>query len=767
MRRLLRSAPCLLALTLITGCGWSPFGSKEEYVRRGRRFAGEGKYADAALQYQKALQHDGRYGEAYLRYGQLEVRIGNMPDAINLLNQAAQLMPSSEEARIELGQVAISLYLGDPRRPRTLYEAATRASTELLARHPNSADGWRFKGYLSVADSRPKDAIECFRKSLASDPAQPEAATMLSQALLADHQGPEAEEVATGALATFKTYGPLYDLLYGYYMASGRPADAEGVLRSKISNNPGKTLFVIELASHYWTQKNTRQANETIRSLLAESSRYPDAVIEAGDFYRKIGNFDEAIRLYQKGSESNPKRGKEYLRRQAGIRLEQGRSEDAASLFDRIIKDDPDDTGARLSRADLRMATQKPEEMEKAIAEFADLLKKTPENNQIRYSLANAYRQTGHEAEARSSLLEILKRDPGARNALREMADIAIRANRPGEALQYAERLLELDPRNSGARLVRTAAWALQGRLAEARSELQRLTTENPSSAEAWLQTAELNIETRNYSEAAKILDRLYQPGKGDLRALKALAVMYSRLGQPRKALDLVRAEVKRAAAPEVRILLATSAAQAGEPDLALATALKLASDFPRNPDHRIFIAAIYRGKGQLDRAIESLEKARALAPDNAAIGANLGETLAEAGQTDGAIAVYRQSLKIRPGDPLLLNGLAWCLASAAKNLDEAADSEKQALQKDPGNPAFLDTSGVILLRSGKLDDAFNTFQQLVHRDSKNPVYRTHLAAVLIERGERRKARVELETALRDAPPGAVAEEIRRLLRET
>ena len=68
-------------------CGWSPFASKEEYVRRGRQFAEQGRYPDAILQYRKALQKDASYGEAYLRYGQLLVRTKNPAEAFEALSR--------------------------------------------------------------------------------------------------------------------------------------------------------------------------------------------------------------------------------------------------------------------------------------------------------------------------------------------------------------------------------------------------------------------------------------------------------------------------------------------------------------------------------------------------------------------------------------------------------------------------------------------------------------------------------------------------------
>ena len=70
---MLRASVVLLALVSLSGCGWNPLGSKEEYLRRGREFSSKGKYDDAILQYGKAIQKDPKYGEAYLAYGQLPV----------------------------------------------------------------------------------------------------------------------------------------------------------------------------------------------------------------------------------------------------------------------------------------------------------------------------------------------------------------------------------------------------------------------------------------------------------------------------------------------------------------------------------------------------------------------------------------------------------------------------------------------------------------------------------------------------------------------
>jgi cytochrome c-type biogenesis protein CcmH/NrfG len=103
-----RACIALFALICFSGCGWNPFGSKEEYVRRGRDFAAQGKLDDAIFQFRKALQKDPKYGEAYLRLGQLLKKRNMTGEAFYSLSRAVEFMPASQsqEAKVELGRIA-------------------------------------------------------------------------------------------------------------------------------------------------------------------------------------------------------------------------------------------------------------------------------------------------------------------------------------------------------------------------------------------------------------------------------------------------------------------------------------------------------------------------------------------------------------------------------------------------------------------------------------------------------------------------------------
>ncbi len=539
-----KSCYILIAVFCLSGCGWNPFGSKEEYLSRGRDFAAQGKLDDAGFQFRKALQKDPKYGEAYLRYGQLLARENKTPEAFEAFSSAVEFIPASqptllEEARVALGRSAVSALLLDPRRPQQMYKTGGEMANDLLAANPGSFEAYRLKGYIAVVDAKPEEAISYFRQALASNPNLPDVVTVLVQTLLSDNQGTEAEKVALAGLSTFRTYGPLYDTLCGYYIANNRAADAERLLRSKIANNPKQGAFVVQLADYFWSQKKSQQSDDLLREFVANSTDYPTAAVDAGDFYRRIGSPGEAIRLYQKGLESSrqrkPDRTKDYLQRILNVQLSQGHMQEASDAVETLLKQFPDDVDALTSRADLRMASGKPDEVQQAVVDLTALVKKDPSRNDIRDSLGRAYRQLGRDRDAEPLFREVLLRDPNNRDALRELADLRIRSQNPDEALVYAERLLAIDPKNTGAILVRTAAWAVQGRFPETRAELRRLTAENPNLTDAWLQMATLDVETKNYSEAEQIFRRLDQPGKGDVRASKGLVLVYTTQGQLQK----------------------------------------------------------------------------------------------------------------------------------------------------------------------------------------------------------------------------------------
>jgi Flp pilus assembly protein TadD len=177
-----------------------------------------------------------------------------------------------------------------------------------------------------------------------------------------------------------------------------------------------------------------------------------------------------------------------------------------------------------------------------------------------------------------------------------------------------------------------------------------------------------------------------------------------------------------------------------------------------------VFIGQLQEQKGQLDQAIASFDKARQLAPKDGLVVAHCGLALMQAGRTQEGIAALRESVKLQPDMPVLMNNLAWHLAEVGANLDEAQALAQHAVQIDPSNSAFSDTLGVVYLKAGKSDNALQVLQVLVRKEPNSPTYRVHLARALIGLGQQQKARTELDVATRNHPSPAESEEIQKLL---
>src|SRR5262249_3861342 len=144
MSDMLTFRPVILSAILLgaLSCARSP----QVYVEKGNKLAGDHKYQDASIQYRKALQKDPLFGEAVYRLALIELETHNALEAYRLLCREVELMPYNQDAKVKLADLALVLFSANPQRPKAPYEKMVRLADELIAKNPNSFDGWRLKG---------------------------------------------------------------------------------------------------------------------------------------------------------------------------------------------------------------------------------------------------------------------------------------------------------------------------------------------------------------------------------------------------------------------------------------------------------------------------------------------------------------------------------------------------------------------------------------------------------------------------------------------
>jgi tetratricopeptide (TPR) repeat protein len=734
-------------IALISGCSTS----KQGYVAKGNKLFDAGKYADAAINYGKAIQDDKSYGEAYYRLGLVEIKQQNARAAFDALYRAFQLLPNDFNVKEQLGSLALEYYLLDRQRPQFYYKLVEQISDQLLKNNPKSFEGLREEAYLAMTDGKRDEATVLFRKALEVSPSDPTVATALIQNLILTGHGMEAEKLALDLVARQKSYGEIYNVLYGWYLKNNRPADAENILKTKVSNNPKQGAYLLELAAHYARLQKQAEMQSILQRLLDDPKDFPQARLSVGEFYMNLRNYPEAARYFEEGARAA--KGDEKVRYEKGAStalLAEGKNAQASSTIDQIVKDNPKDQDARRAQATILLRSGDPAKIEAAEREFQELSKERPNDPSLWLKLGQAQELKGNAEAARTRYLEALNRNPNFLQARYAVAEIGLKLRRPDDTLQQASEILKLRPDDTRARLLLAQALARTGNLASARSELTRIKDfqHNP---QAQVELGLLALGEKKYQEAEQIFQKVGETG--DQQAIAGLATAYASQKQFDKALAVLNAGLRKSNNSALLLSqLANTEALAGNLDAAVAAAHKLIALQPNSAQDRLQLATIFTLQGDSNRALAANHEAAQLAPADLTAGLEFARALGRADRIDEARTQYEAVLKVHPDDEMALNDMAFFICEHGGNLDQALGFAQRALQRVPEQPSFSDTVGCIYLKKGLKDSAVQVFGNLVRKYPKLPSFRYHLGMALLEKGDKTSARKELETALAEHP---------------
>jgi len=754
-----RKAAAVLALAAaLAACRKNP----ESYIERGRKALAAGKYGEAEIDYLKATQlnaalADGWYGVALAQFRQKK-----LAEAYQNMTHASELAPRRDDIAAGLADVSIAYYLGDPAHPAQLYGQAQGTAADLLKRNPNSWDGLRLKGLVAMLDRRYADAITAFRAAAQVKPNQSEVTQPLMEAMVANGQGADAEKEGREYLAHDPHFAPVYDTLYRWYMQSHNDTAAENLLKQKIAANLTVADYRLQLASHYLRAKNPAQMKATLDGMAGDSKNFPDALMTAANFYAANGLYDDAIAYLNSGAK-NEKDKTKYQQRTAEILAQAGHPDQAMGLIKEILKGDPKNVEARSLRAGIEVESNKPDQIEAALAELPELLKERPADAALHYYLGRAQVAHGDTEAALAQFEEAMRQDPKLVQARVLAADLSMQKGDFQRASRYGDELVNLTRGNPQARLLHASALMGLGNFDQAQREIDQLQHEYPQAIEPRLELASLRTAQKKYGEAEAIYRALRASNPKDLRSLQGLVEVYEAQNRYDAAIDLLKQEKAKAPSPQLDMALADVALRGNKLPLAVSAYSQITNANPGAPFGHLRLGDAYMRQGDLAHAIEEFQKAKSLAPRDAMANAMLALALHNAGRGEEATKAYRDTLSLESGNPLVANNLAYLMAENGGNLDEALRLAQTAARAQPANQAIADTVGWIYLKKNLPDSAIQVLSNATAKDPR-PLFRYHLAMALYQKGDRAAARRECEAALAGRPAQSDEKKIRDLL---
>ncbi|HEV3333491.1 MAG TPA: tetratricopeptide repeat protein [Bryobacteraceae bacterium] len=751
-----------LASTIVAiSCG----RSAQSYVELGNDFYQKGKYADATINYKKALQKDPGYGEAYFRLGRAAAKEGNAQDAYQDLTRAEQLLPNREDVKVELADFALAVYLYDPQHPQKLYDDVTRVSRELLQKNPRSFDGLRLAGAVASSDRKYAEAADYLERANAVQAMDPNVVGPWVEALFQTNQADRAEKLALALIDKHKDFGPIYDVLYTRYMASKRVADAQKLLNTKVNNNPGDKNAVLQLAQYYLGQQKTTEWTATLNKLLDNPKAFPDARAEVGDFYAALKNWDEASKQYNEGMRTHPEKKSLYQKKIVNLLLAQQKRPEALQMLEQISLADPKDYGSRAIRAALLLDSGNPAKLDTAISELEVLSTLLPHDEAISYNLGRAYMAKGNLNAARTQFQEALKRNNRYIPPRVFLAAVAQRRGDYNETMRYANEILALDQKDPSGRLWHAVGLMGLRSYDQADTEFARLTQEFPDSEDVQLQLAMLRMAEKKYKEADVIFTRLYRSGSGDVRPLAGIALASAAQGQFESAISSLQHEIQQSpGSVPLHSMLASLAALGGKSDLAVEENQWLVKNDPKDVNAYLRLAGAYRKKGDNGAAVAAAQKASELAPKDPKVLESAAYLKSQSGHSADAVGDYRRLLAIDPNEPTNLNNLAYLLAEEGRDLDEALTLAGRATQKAPENLGFRDTLAWVYVKKNMNDSAIQVLQILVQKSPGEASFHYHLGIALMQKGDKQGAKAQLGVALTQKPDSDMADKIKEAI---
>ena len=121
-------------------------------------------------------------------------------------------------------------------------------------------------------------------------------------------------------------------------------------------------------------------------------------------------------------------------------------------------------------RASLWLYAGKPEQINTAISELQSVVTKMPENFVLRYNLGRALMAKGDIDSAKVQFVDALKFRKDYVPARLALAQILVSKGESAAALSAANEIMQLDPGNQHARMIKAHAFLAQGKFAESKA---------------------------------------------------------------------------------------------------------------------------------------------------------------------------------------------------------------------------------------------------------------------------------------------------------
>jgi tetratricopeptide (TPR) repeat protein len=492
-----------------------------------------------------------------------------------------------------------------------------------------------------------------------------------------------------------------------------------------------------------------RKAIEQYEKIAAAQPKDVETLLMLGRLQKIAQNSVEAEKAYKKILEVEPG-NEDALTGLAIVYADLGNSKEASNLLRQVAEKAP-------SLRTLTALAGQYEQM-RDFGMAAETLRRTlevaPGNIEVKRAFAQNLLLSDQFDEALKVYTELAKEDPKDFLAHLRISQIYRQKRDFTKAHEAGKRALDIEPNNLEVRYNNISLLEAEGKTEEAVTALNELLAATAKRSYSTGERANrvvlverLGLMYRNAEQYDKAVETFRQVAELDpasaARSSAQVIEIYRVSKDFKRALEEANAAQQKY--PEDRVIRGVRAsllADMGNTSEAIAEMKKLL-DGKNDRETYITIAQIYekaKNYGEMAKAIDAADKLSTDKDDKESIAFMRGAMFEKMKNFDAAEREFRTVLQSNPKNASALNYLGYMLADRNVRLADALDLIKQAVDLDPGNPAYLDSLGWVYFRMGDLEKAESYLRTAVERFSKDPTVHDHLGDVYYKRGNLKDA---------------------------
>jgi len=509
--------------------------------------------------------------------------------------------------------------------------------------------------------------------------------------------------------------------------AENRWEEAITSLEQAISFDPQSEYLQLVLARAYLHRQQPEQAAAILKALLADHPENVEGYELLGDVCSFQQNYSLAATHFRRALELRPESAVLSLR--LAMTLAQlGKNGEAITRLEGLLKKHPDADLARLTLARLYLHEQEPE---KAFTAYRKLLEQQPDQPQVVLEYGKLLQQ----------------QDPAA-------------------ALELYRSFIARNPRVAAVRQQLAQDLLRQNQLDEAFVQLRAIQQQFPEDRKTLNQIGLIQLEKKQWFDAERTFQKLLQLEDGDDDSRYYLSVALSEQHKFTAAIAVLEPLSQGSAIyPEAALQLAYLYKRVDQNSKAISILRQLLQQGSERQSLYYYLVIFLGDSGEYRQALDVARAGVEKYPEDVQLLYQLGSLHEKLGEHQPAIQMMEKILSLDPANPDALNFLAYGQAESGVDLDLALQRAEKAFVLKPSG-YIIDTLGWVYFKLGRYSESRKKLEKAVELHPEDAVIHEHLGDLYRALKLWKKAESAYREALKLAPDSVPVKEKLKLLLE-